>query len=264
MDSLVATLSRPEYTCEQRCWQCTVANGAILVAGCLAVALVSLPLALGALLAGTGTIWLRGYLVPYTPQLVSRLHTAMAREPPRPLTGSIAGIDREGDGERTTVALVEKGVIVPSGERLHLAESFRGDWREEMRRLRALPETSLVEAIEVATHETTVELLDVDRSLIVLTGPEGREAWVSRPVAIAETAAVTTLSTTAPASDDRHRLAAARALRGFLERCPVCETPTEETSPRRCCGSVRSTTALSGTVLVCPACNEALYRFPGE
>lgn len=258
----IARLRRPEYTGENRCWPCTVANVAILLACCLALAVFSFPLALAALLAGAITIRVRGYLVPYTPQLVSRLRGT--REPDRRLTGSIAPTDEDELGQWTVEALVGSGVIVPDEERLHLAEAFRADWRAEMARLRALSREELVEATAAATRNSDVELLDVERPLLVLTGPEGGEAWVSRPIAIAEIAADRALESHVPELSNRERLAAARASRGFLDRCPVCETPTEETPPNTCCGGVHSKAALSGTVLVCPTCDEALYRFDEE
>ncbi|MDL5361400.1 hypothetical protein [Halalkalicoccus sp. NIPERK01] len=253
-------LRRPEYTGENRCLPCTVANGAILLVCCLALAALSPLLALAALLAGAGAIRYRGYLVPYTPRLTARVREALADEPARPLPGSLAEAD-EDVGERTLETLVEAGILVPAGERLHLDEPFRDDWREEMARLRARSDEELVEATAAATEETDVELLDADRPLFALTGSEGGEAWVSRPVVIAEVAAERALAAHVPESSRRDRLVAARALRGFLDRCPDCETPTEETRPH-CCGGVRTRTQLEGTVLICPACNEALYRFP--
>ncbi len=255
----IATLRRPEYTGKNRCWPCTVANAAILLACCLALVVFSFPLALAALLAGVGTIRVRGYLVPYTPQLVSRLRGT--REPDRPLTGSIAPTDGDDLGEWTVETLVGAGIVVPDGERLHLQESFRDDWREEMARLRELSGEKLVESTATETRNSDVELLDADRPLLVLTGPEGGETWVSRPIAIAEVAAGRALVSHVSELSNRERLVAARALRGFLHRCPVCETPTEETPPNTCCGGVHSKAALSGTVLVCPRCEEALYRF---
>ncbi len=258
----LAAVRRPEYTGENRCWPCTVANGVILLVCCLALAPVSIPIVLCMLIAGTSLIWLRGHLVPYTPQLTSFMWTSSSnRRPDRPLTGSLAEAD-EDDGERTLAALVEAGVIVPDGDRLRLDESFRDDWREEMRRLRGLSDESLTAEIETAARGRTVELLEADRPLFVLTGPDGGEAWVSRPVAIAETAAVAVLSTGLPTTSTTHSIAVARALRAFLDRCPVCETATEETSPHRCCGSVRNRSTLPESILVCPACDEALYRFP--
>lgn len=258
----IATLRRPEYTGRNRCWPCTVLNVFVLLGCCLVLAVLSLPLSLGTLLAGTGAIWLRGYLVPSTPALTARVRRTLGREPDRPLTGSLApDVDDDELGERTLTALIEAGAIRPEAERLHLDEGFTEDWHEEMERLESLPNEGLVEATAAATQEMEVELLDTDRPLVVLTGPDGDEAWVSRPVTIAEVAAERTLSTRVPAMSHRDRLAAARALRSFLDRCPICGTETEEVRPNRCCGGVRDPADLSGTVLVCPACDEALYRF---
>lgn len=262
MGSLATALARPEYTGENRCWPCTVANGFILLCCCLVLAVLSPLLSLFVLVVGVGAITLRGYLVPRTPKLTARVRRTIDPDPGRPPVGSIATAESNGElGERVVEGLIDGGVIRPEGARLQLDETFRAAWREEMERLGALPDEGLIEAIESATHGTTVELLSADRSLIALTGPGGGEAWLSRPVAIAEVAAERALKGTT-AMPDRHRLAAARALRSFLDRCPVCETRTEETSLRRCCGSPRNTDSWSS--LVCPACDELLYRFPDE
>lgn len=253
-----AALRRPEYTGENRCWPCTIANGAILLGCCLALALVRLPVAVVALLAGSGTIWLRGYLVPYTPQLTGRVRRALADEPDRP-AGSLAPDDTDEElGERTLTALVEVGVIRPEGERLQLEARFVDDWRAEMRRLRSLPDGELFATVE-RVGETTVSPLDTAGDRLVLTGPEGDEAWVSRSVVVAELAAVSVLEEHAPGLSGADRLAAARALRAFLEECPLCDGLLEERRPRRCCGSYRE--AATGTVLACPDCDQALYRF---
>lgn len=258
----IADLRRPEYTGRNRCWPCTALNTVVLLGCCLVLAVLSYPLSLGVLLAGTGAIWLRGYLVPSTPALTARVRRALGHEQDRPPMGSLAPDDTDdGLGQRTLTTLLEAGVVRPEDERLHLDERFADDWRGEMERLRALPNEGLVEATAAATRGTEVELLDTDRPLVVLTGPDGGEAWVSRPVTIAEVAAERTLATHAPTMSHPDRLAAARALRGFLERCPICETRTEEVRPNRCCGGVRDPADLSGAVLVCPTCNEALYRF---
>jgi len=70
---LLARLRQPAYTGENRCLPCTVLN--IAIAGTLAVgaALLATPLA-GAvvLVASLSAIYLRGYLVPGTPELTKR------------------------------------------------------------------------------------------------------------------------------------------------------------------------------------------------
>jgi hypothetical protein len=71
--ALAATLRQPEYTGENRCLPCTVVNAAITAVGSVAVGVVASPVAgTVALTVGAAAIWLRGYLVPYTPQLTER------------------------------------------------------------------------------------------------------------------------------------------------------------------------------------------------
>ncbi|MFC6904088.1 hypothetical protein [Halalkalicoccus tibetensis] len=258
----IAALRRPEHTGANRCLPCTVANGAILIGCCLVLALVRIPIAVVALLAGSGTIWLRGYLVPYTPQLLSRVRelTGRSREPDPTPAASLAAADAA-VGERAVESLLGAGVLVPEGDRLHLDEGFRADWRDGIERLRTRSDGGLVEAVSAATDPgTDAELIAADRPMIALVGPDGGESWVSRPVAIAEVAAVRALDSHVADGASRERLAAARALRGFLDRCPVCDSWTEEASLRRCCGN----RPRRGTVLRCPDCDEALYRFPDE
>ena len=70
--SALEEIRQPEYTGENRCVPCTIANFAITAVFAAAVALVSVPLSLGFVVAALGSIWLRGYLVPKTPELTKR------------------------------------------------------------------------------------------------------------------------------------------------------------------------------------------------
>lgn len=65
-------LEQPEYTGENRCWPCTVAN--LLIAAALAALVGRRNRALGILtfLGSAALIYLRGYLVPGTPELTKR------------------------------------------------------------------------------------------------------------------------------------------------------------------------------------------------
>ncbi|MEM4781229.1 MAG: hypothetical protein QXG03_06690 [Halalkalicoccus sp.] len=256
----LARLERPEYTGENRCWPCTVGNAVILTVGCLALALVSPLFALVVLLVGSGAIALRGYLVPYTPELTARIRERLVGESDRRRTGSLTTAN-ETDGERTLAALLEAGVLVADGERLFLDEAFREAWRAEMDRLGGLSGGGLVEEVDATLGGFDAELIEADRPLVAVLGPDGGEAWVSFPVAIGELGADRALSGRTSLSKSE-RLAAARALRAFLDRCPACETPTEELDPRGCCGNPR--TRRTEPVLACPACDEWLYRFDSE
>lgn len=71
--AVTATLRQPEYTGENRCPPCTVVNAVIAAVGSVTVGVVASPVAGAVALAvGAAAIWLRGYLVPYTPQLTKR------------------------------------------------------------------------------------------------------------------------------------------------------------------------------------------------
>ncbi|WP_459193087.1 hypothetical protein [Halosimplex sp. J119] len=109
-------IRRPDHTGADRCWPCTAANLCLLALGCLALAPVSLPASALLAVAGTAAVWLRGYVVPYTPRFAPRLvarlpwdpFSAAAGHPPRaraapagPSSGSdraTSGSDRTGSG----------------------------------------------------------------------------------------------------------------------------------------------------------------------
>lgn len=65
-------LRREEHTGEQRCWPCTLVNILIVVGLAAALGHVSRPLAIALMAAGLVLIYLRGYLIPGTPELTRR------------------------------------------------------------------------------------------------------------------------------------------------------------------------------------------------
>lgn len=74
-------LRRPEHTGVHRCWPCTVANLLILGIVSLTLARVRKSLAVTAGVVGAGAIWLRGYLVPYTPRFAPQLASLLPGTP---------------------------------------------------------------------------------------------------------------------------------------------------------------------------------------
>jgi len=251
--------SRPEYIGEHRCFPCTAVN----VVG---VALVALLLGrrrrgFGVLAAfvGTVTIWLRGYVVPGTPQFAPRLVSPLpvdfsAKHNNGVDSGSLAGdgIDpedsvvnpndpdgigdspeRDGDSpdpQAVMSALLDAGILVEGGETLRLADSFQSALDERIGALRASDHRELAErAAAVAGEGVTGEVHD---GRILLAGR--RDAWVSRPVALAETALGELLrDRDVPDAVARE---AVRPLRTFLETCPACGGPVRDTTLRKCCG----------------------------
>ncbi|WP_415378994.1 hypothetical protein [Halosimplex sp. TS25] len=110
-----SAIRRPAHTGADRCWPCTAVNLGLLAIGCLALAVVSPPVSAVLAIAGAAAIWLRGYLVPYTPQFAPRLverlpwnpFPAGTGHPPGPRaapTDSSSGGSRtaSGDGRQST------------------------------------------------------------------------------------------------------------------------------------------------------------------
>lgn len=264
MRDTLGALRRPASTGARRCWPCTVLNVGLLVLACALVAFVSPAAAVVAGLVGAVAIALRGYLVPYTPRFAPRLAASLPGEVFH--TNSVAPetMDSLSDGTNGEVVLdtlVETGVLVPDGETLRLSEGFRERWREEMAGLRAADAEMLAEtAVAVAPTAHESELVDVaGDEWVVLTDESASvadERWLSRPTAIAEVAAVGTLTDDHP---PELCVAAARPLRLFLERCPACESGVEETTAAACCGGPGP----SGPdeVLACTACGRRLFTF---
>ncbi|MFC7156302.1 hypothetical protein ACFQPA_12695 [Halomarina halobia] len=272
MRSPLASLARPEHTGERRCWPCTVANGALLVAACLALALAGRPLLAAVVgVVGGALVAIRGYLVPYTPRfapaVVRRVRAALGR-PPRepPLASSFApeGGDGagDGDGERVLEALIAAGVVVPAGDDLALSPPIRERWEDEMAALAELNDDALAAAADAVVGEgRTATPVSVDgRRYVAVHAPTdapARGAWLPRPAATADVAAVRALSAVARL-DDAARLSAARAFRLFLDTCPTCGDPVVETSSASCCGGVTNPREGPQSVLACRACDAHL------
>ena len=70
--SWLSQLHQPEYTGDNRCTPCTIANVTIAAIGSALLAQRSKWLGAGTFVAALGTIHLRGYLVPGTPTLTKR------------------------------------------------------------------------------------------------------------------------------------------------------------------------------------------------
>jgi hypothetical protein len=248
----VDRLRRPEYTGENRCLPCTAVNVGIAGVGAAAVTAAAGP-ALGAAGFGAGlaAIWLRGYLVPGTPELTKRyLPESVLR-----LFGKApgAGETRPPGAVDPEAYLLDAGVLVETaaGDDFAFAPDFASAWRT------------------AATGEPGKTDADGDRSarddvaaLATLTGADADELaidwyegvgfayagdekighWESRAAFRADVAADRVLTAT---RDDWTTLALADrsavlgALRLFVEECPTCagDVGLEERVVESCCSS---------------------------
>ncbi|AUX08619.1 hypothetical protein AArcSl_0981 [Halalkaliarchaeum desulfuricum] len=228
----------------------------------VAVAVVWPLAALAVLLGGLLLVYLRGYVVPYTPQfapwLVERLPIDVGFSHgygTDPDSDSLAD-DLDSPAPDAVLEELFRAGVLEGDDELHLSEPFETDWEDRMEELAAASESELLErAGEAARGDIEAQS---HNGRILLAGD--RDVWLSRPVAIAETAAVETLAERG--IDPDVRTAAARPLRLFLDRCPDCGGPAAETTISRCCGGPGSTQRRPGReVLACESCEAVLFDF---
>ncbi|MFB6295812.1 MAG: hypothetical protein ABEH66_03105 [Halobacteriales archaeon] len=257
-------IRRFEYTGDNRCWPCTYTNVALLGLLAAAVAVVSLPGALVAAVVGGLGIWLRGYLIPFTPRFAPRLVRRLPWDPfhAQRTSDSIDSVD-DIDREAVVEGLVEAGVIRVSGEDVELDPSFETSWYDEMDRLASLPDDDLAEETVAVSPGATDVSVHTSRGYthLVLTDGSGElsgESWLRRPVAVAETAGVLTLREWGVAPEQS--VAAAGALGLFLQTCPACGgTVTEQPAGGGCCGP--PDTGPDGEVLQARVCESCEVRY---
>ncbi|MFB6126051.1 MAG: hypothetical protein ABEJ79_01950 [Halolamina sp.] len=160
------------------------------------------------------------------------------------------------DPEALLDRLLAAGVVVADGEALELAADVRADWEAEMATLRERDDEALADTVAEATpFDATVTALD---GWFELHGE--RRASLSRPVAVAEAAAVDVL--TDRELDVETAAAAATPLRTFAEVCPACGGDVTETTLTACCGGPGSIYDSPETpVLACESCETVVVEF---
>lgn len=278
----LSRVARKEHTGENRCWPCTALNLCLVgIGGVAAAAAASTGVGLVVAAVGCAVVWLRGYLLPYTPTVAPRLAARLPRDPfhaarnrdrsraPDGGTDSLADATgangSDADGEAVLGSLVDAGVVRPEGEALELDPAFERRWGDETAALRA---TSLDE-LAAATLDATPAASAVDtferrdRTYVILSdgsGDPAAESWLRRPVAIGETAAARALAEAGvPAG---RRAAAAHSLGLFLTACPACGGDVTERLAGGCCGP--PPTGPDGDplrALVCADCGVHLHVF---
>ncbi|MFD1515806.1 hypothetical protein [Halomarina rubra] len=222
---LVESLSQSEYTGENRCLPCTVVN--LLVGAVLALAVGSRNRLLGVLVAvGSGAlIYLRGYLVPGTPELTKQYL-------PRRVLGWFGkdplatveldpehGLDDPAELERTLLAV---GALeeTPDGRDLQLTDAFADQWRAAM---------GTVD--RTALRERTATALDVDpeaferrgAGIVLLDDFRVAAQWPSESALVADVAAADLLADRIDGWEDLPAVQRAIFLSGvrlFAEDCP--------------------------------------------
>ncbi|WP_089385062.1 hypothetical protein [Halorubrum vacuolatum] len=275
----IGRLTQPEYTGENRCLPCTVLNVGIAVVLAVGVAFIN-PI-IGAIVFGLSlaAIYLRGYLIPGTPELTKRymppwLLRRFGKEPP-----DAAGVieqDRVGGEPDSTrpppdsdpdaidpeTQLKAAGVVEECDgvDDLCLTEGFRSVWWRRIRRLRDDESSAVIHL--GALLEVDPELLAFDddgpRFTVRYDGtPVG--AWDSAAAFYTDLAVEPTLDEWLPAWEsigDAGRTQLIASMRAFLERCPSCEATLEpvENVRETCCSA-----QVVGVSVDCPDCEARVF-----
>lgn len=258
---------QPEYTGENRCLPCTVVNtliAAVLsVALAVGVGLAASPLA-GVLAAvvvfglSLALIYLRGYLVPGTPELTRRYF------PPW-----LLGLFGKGpDGEVETIQavdpeeeLVAAGALeeCEEGSDLCLTGQFRTSWEDELARVDAdgSDRERLLALLELDDREVTFKEYGTAFRAYVDNRQVG--TWESEAAYLADLAAANTLQSFHPRWESLALEAKSQLLSGlrlFIEQCPSCEgDPSFETDTVESCCSSYEVAAVS-----CGDCGARLFE----
>lgn len=242
----VHRLRQPEYTGENRCTPCTIANLVIAVVVSGLVAAVFPPAAAAVFAVSVAAIYLRGYLVPGTPTLTKRylpdsvLKLFDKYEPPEP-----PALDDDADIEAflLDVAAVEE---CRDGTDLCLTDEFAEAWYGRIESLRDRDDERdsvalLFDGLDVDRDRVRIESYGDAYDAYIDDTRVGQ--WESRAAYLADIAAEAEFRDRHPAwerlgFDERTEVLG--ALRLWLERCPACGGPVTlgEDTVESCCRSI--------------------------
>ncbi len=277
--TLIERVRQPEYTGENRCVPCTLANAVIALALSGAVGYGWLVLvgplawvpALAVLVISAASIWLRGYLVPGTPTLTKRYFPdwllALFDKAPEESSGLATD-----EGARPDDAaeinperlLAGAGVIQPCEDvdDVCLDPTFRRRWEDAIDAVSGedAQREALVEALDM---EGEVRFDDYGNALAASVDDQFVGQWESRGALVADLAAARALPEWV---DGWEGLSPAeqgtlvRGLRIFVETCPTCGgavVPAQETV-ESCCREYEV------MAVSCQDCGERLFEAPAE
>ncbi|GAB7092986.1 hypothetical protein JCM30237_01380 [Halolamina litorea] len=255
ISTAASRLRNPAYTGANRCLPCTGVNVGLTVAAALAVGTVSRPA--GALVGAGGLLatWLRGYVVPGTPELTKRYlpDRVLAWFDKAPTGDALGGINPE-------AYLRGAGVVVdrPDGDlavkpSIHAALADRVDTFETDDDLAR----ALAEVLSLNPDDVTVGPQGVGYAARVGGQPGG--TWESRLALATDLAAHDLFAERvggwrALPADTRASLLG--AFRLSLDRCPGCDGVVSlgSDTAESCCRSYEV------LVAECEACNSRLFE----
>lgn len=238
-------IKRPEYTGVNRCVPCTVTNVVITLVGALLLGWLWIPIGIAFLMVGLGTIWLRGYLVPGTPQITERYFPdwILTKFEKGSAVNSVhtAGEMDTADPEQT---FLEWGLVEPCSDvdDLCLEETLARRWTNRMGELENGGGETKILGDLLGIDPGTIDVKSTERSFTATADDRRIGQWESKAAYLADLAAIDILSDWVDGWDSidfENRAQLVSALRIFIEECPLCSggvTPNKETV-KSCCRS---------------------------
>lgn len=256
-------IRQQEYTGENRCMPCTVVNVGIATAASAILAVIAptlAPIALGLFLA---IIYLRGYLVPGTPELTERYVPDRVLgwfdKAPSPTDAPHVETADGGDEIDPEPILREADVVelTPDGTDLQLTDGFRTEWSKRIVALREGGYELQLARLLGGNEEVDPDAVEVqidDRNATVLRDDTPVATWPSEAALIADLAAAPLLRNRLQKAENTNLSARGQllhAIRVFLERCPTCDgtLALSEETVESCCKTAEVAT------LTCRACD---------
>lgn len=263
---------RPEYTGANRCLPCTTVNAILAIAfagaGAAITAQFATPtlaavVAIGVLCPAAASIYLRGYLVPGTPELTKRyfppwLLSLFGKSPAGQSATATAAQTAADSSEPIDIEteLLDIGAVEPcqQGEELCLTEWFSEQWRAavgtvETDRERLLAQLEIpASGVEFEEHGDAFQAVVDDR----LVG-----TWESRAAFEADLASATVFEST-DRWESLSTIQRAQLLYGvrlFLEDCPCGGTSQLGTETVESCCTSHDVAALT-----CESCGSRLFE----
>ena len=265
-------LRRPEYTGENRCLPCTFVNAAIAVVGSLLVGLLWPVLGAVFLVGAAFLIYVRGYLVPGTPELVKRYlpQSILRRFDHHPAARSEERADDEPEWETLKKVqherehavdaesfLVEVGAVDPDADRtLQSAFADEVDRRMAAYRSSSVSPEAVADLFQVSPDGLAFE----DREYPAMKVGVRIRKWPSEGALVSDVAvheALADLTDRWLEVPLEQRVDILETLRTYLDHCPHCggDLAFHDETVDSCCG--RYEVAVFG----CVDCEERLAEF---
>jgi len=261
-------LRQPEYTGENRCMPCTVVNSVIAIGLAAVLAFLWPPVGPVALVVFLATIYLRGYLVPGTPELTRRFPEWLLRlfgkesvDETMEVDAGVSTLEGEDRAPEETEALLRSaGVVEECDDDLCLTGEFEDVRWRRIRRFRADDEraaTQLAAVIDV--DPDALEFVEDDDRFGVTFEGDRIAQWASDAAFYADLATEPTLSEWLPDWDglsDRQRTELLAGMRAFLEECPACDADLAQVEDVRksCCSGEMVNVSVD-----CPDCGALVF-----